>query len=315
MEKFPHISIIVPTFNLEGYIEKTLESIVRQSFSNWEILLVDDGSTDDTSVLIEKWASQDDRIKLLRNNRSKGVSGARNTGIDNAQGQWIAFLDGDDLFGGDALEARVRASYDYPDCEFISGDFVKFYSEDDICGSPFSETNLHWRQCLHGSTLIQTAPRLVSDPINFFLVASLTWTGCVMIRTHLIKKLSGFNEKFMSAEDNHLWLRTAASVDQMLFVPGSISYYRQRANSLTHSDRPIHRDSVATYQDLLRDPLFFGMSECLLSGIREFSHSNTFFYRHQGKKIQALHSAVAAVRWDFFSSISWRNLIASLLLR
>jgi glycosyltransferase involved in cell wall biosynthesis len=315
METSPHISIIVPAFNLEGYIDKTLESIVHQTFHDWEVLVVDDGSTDNTPALIEQWAQRDSRIKLLRNKRSKGVSGARNTGIDNAQGRWISFLDGDDLFKENALEARVRASNAYPDCCFISGDFIKFDSEDDVSGSTFSENNLYWRKCLHGNADLQTAPRIVSEPVKYFFVACLTWTGCVMIRTHLIKKLHGFNEKFMSAEDDHLWLRVAASVDQMLFVPNSISYYRQRANSLTHSDQPIHRDSVAAYQDLLKDPLFSGLEKSLLIGIRQFLHSNTFYYRGRREKFRALCNAIYAVRWDFLSSLTWRNLIASLLLR
>lgn len=315
METSPHISIIVPTFNLENYIDKTLESIVQQTFSDWEVLTVDDGSTDNTSALIEGWAKRDDRIKLLRNQRSKGVSGARNTGIENARGKWIVFLDGDDLFRKDALQTRVQASNAHPDCCFISGDFTRFHSDNDMDGRPFSETDLHWRKYLHGSTNLQTAPRLVFDPVKYFLISPLTWTGCVMIRAHLIKKLSGFNERFISAEDNHLWLRVAASVDRMLFVPDSISYYRQRKNSLTHSGRPIHRDSVATYKDLLKDPLFLGLSESLLICIRQFSHSNTFFYRRHGKKLLAIYSAIHAVRWDSSSSLSWRNLLAALLLR
>nr|WP_285886606.1 glycosyltransferase family 2 protein [Hydrogenophaga intermedia] len=315
MNTNPLVSIIVPVFNLGDYIDRTLKSIVGQTFLDWEVLVVDDGSTDNTPALVQKWANRDERIKFVRNQRSKGVSGARNTGIDIARGDWIAFLDGDDLFDESALETRVSASSAYPGCWFIGGDFIKFNSDEDLSGHPFSETNAHWRACVHGDLGFRLEPTLIFDPIKHFLVASLTWTGCVMIRAQLLRALSGFSEKLMSAEDSHLWLRVAASVDQMLFVPKSISYYRQRLSSLTNSGSPIYRDAVAAYQDLLDDPLFIGHQEQLIANIRAFAHSNTFFYRRHGQKLQAIHSALHAIRWDLFSCLSWKNFIATLLFR
>lgn len=314
MKTRPCVSIIVPAFNLENYIDKTLESIVQQTFLDWEALVIDDDSSDNTSKIIKRWTLRDERIRFLRNQKSKGPSGARNTGIDNARGQWVAFLDGDDMFERNALESRIEAAKANPSCRFISGDF-KNLSEGDTSGKPFSETNVYWRECLHGDGDLQTAPRLIYDPIQLFLKASLTCTDCVMVHTQLLRDLSGFNESFKTAEDNHLWMRLAASVDNMLFVPKSMAYYRKRADSLTQQDRAVHKNSIATYRNLLADPLFLDKKEDLLRSIRRFSHSNSFHYRQQGEKLLAIYSAVQGVRWDLYSSTSWKNLVASLLLR
>lgn len=89
------ISIIIPTYNREMIISRALNSILEQTYGDWECVVVDDGSTDDTEKVIREYIDQNSRFQYLRNNRSKGAQGARNTGILAAQGEWVILFDSD----------------------------------------------------------------------------------------------------------------------------------------------------------------------------------------------------------------------------
>lgn len=103
MKNNPKISIIIPVFNSEKYIEKAIESILIQSFKDFEIICIDDGSTDNSLEICYGEAEKDNRIKIIHQ-ENKGVSSARNKGIEVAKGDYIAFLDADDYYANDALE-------------------------------------------------------------------------------------------------------------------------------------------------------------------------------------------------------------------
>lgn len=101
------VSIIVPFYNVEGYMEKCIQSIEDQTYKNWELILVDDGSTDDSYAICNKYAGGDSRIRLFRRDKA-GVSSARNYGINEAKGEYILFADSDDWLDKDMLEKMLR---------------------------------------------------------------------------------------------------------------------------------------------------------------------------------------------------------------
>src|SRR5262245_56314305 len=92
----PTVTVIVPTYNREAWLRRSIDSVRNQTFQNWQLLIVDDGSTDGSFELVKELAGQDSRISWMRNVRTKGPAGARNSGIDCATGRYIAFLDSDD---------------------------------------------------------------------------------------------------------------------------------------------------------------------------------------------------------------------------
>lgn len=102
-------SIIMPAYNAEHYIQTAVMSVIGQSYPHWELLIIDDDSTDNTKCLIEQFAKQDSRIKLLNNEFKKGAAGARNTGISHAQFQYITFLDSDDFWKKSKLKNQLTA--------------------------------------------------------------------------------------------------------------------------------------------------------------------------------------------------------------
>jgi len=104
----PTVSIVTPAFNAANFIGKAIDSVRRQSFTDWELLVIDDGSTDNTQELVQGLAEADSRIHLLQC-KGKGVSDARNTGLDAARGEFITFLDADDFMYLDPLKQRIKA--------------------------------------------------------------------------------------------------------------------------------------------------------------------------------------------------------------
>ena len=102
MKNMPEISIIVPVYNAEDYLVRCLDSIKKQNFTEWECILVNDGSTDNSVELCNRYADEDSRFKVINKNNG-GVSSARNVGLDVAVGTWIAFVDSDDFVDPDYL--------------------------------------------------------------------------------------------------------------------------------------------------------------------------------------------------------------------
>lgn len=115
----PLISIIVPVYNVEKYLPECIESILSQSYSNFELILVDDGSKDKSGIICDEYAKRDNRIKVYHK-QNGGVSSARNLGLDNADGEWITFVDSDDIVEPNYLSSMVlyTENYDFSIIQF-----------------------------------------------------------------------------------------------------------------------------------------------------------------------------------------------------
>ena len=119
----PLISIVVPVYNASKTIERCIESVLSQTYSQFELILIDDGSTDDSLAICEKFAMSDSRI-IVRHQENKGVSAARNLGISLCNGEWISFVDSDDYLGESFLHDLIT---DSSDCDLIVGGYIKKY--------------------------------------------------------------------------------------------------------------------------------------------------------------------------------------------
>ena len=109
MRNAPKISVIMPAYNSGKYVAKAMDSIIDQTFDDWELIAVDDGSADNTGTVIDEYAAKDSRIRPVHT-ENRGVSHARNTGLDMAAGEWVAFLDSDDMYEADAFEVMLGES-------------------------------------------------------------------------------------------------------------------------------------------------------------------------------------------------------------
>lgn len=127
------VSVIVPVYNVERYLEKCIQSICGQSFADIEVILVDDGSTDASANICDEWAQRDDRVHVIHKENG-GLSDARNAGIDAADGQWLMFVDSDDFITMDTIELLYTAAVK-KHCEIALCNMVRVY--DDGTTEPF----------------------------------------------------------------------------------------------------------------------------------------------------------------------------------
>ncbi|WP_171942840.1 glycosyltransferase family 2 protein [Streptococcus suis] len=118
----PLISIIVPVYNVENYLDECIRTVLAQTYSNWELLLINDGSTDSSGTICDDYAKGDERIYIKHIKKSKGVSEARNTGLSLAKGEYITFLDSDDGIREDFLETCLTTAIQH-DVDIVIGHF------------------------------------------------------------------------------------------------------------------------------------------------------------------------------------------------
>ena len=123
-DKHPLVSIIIPVYNVEKYINECLDSVVNQSYRNMEIILVDDGSTDSSGALCDKWGIRDSRVKVIHKGNG-GLSDARNVGIKNSNGKYVYFLDSDDFIATDAIEELLNVA-ESNQLDIVMADLVPF---------------------------------------------------------------------------------------------------------------------------------------------------------------------------------------------
>lgn len=196
------ISVVIPLYNKEMQIAHTLQSVFHQSFQDFEVVIVDDGSTDGSVDLVKKFG--DSRLRLIHQ-KNAGVSAARNRGIEESKGDLIAFLDADDEWKPEYLATQYRLYQKYPD----SSVFACNYEFRDIEGKVTP-------------TIIRTLPFTGEDGIlsNYFEVASCShpplWTSAVVVKKQAIQAIGGFPVGIKSGEDLLTWARLA--------VNGKIAY-------------------------------------------------------------------------------------------
>lgn len=199
------ISVVIPLYNKEKSIASTLRTVLNQTFSDYEIVIVNDGSTDGSVEEIEK--VQDDRIRLVHQPNA-GVSAARNRGIEEAKGDLIAFLDADDEWKPEYLATQYHLFQKYPECSV----FACNYEFRDVSGKVTP-------------TLIHKLPFVGEDGIlsNYFEVASCShpplWTSAVMVKKQAMQAIGGFPLGIKSGEDLLTWARLA--------VNGMIAYSKR----------------------------------------------------------------------------------------
>ena len=178
-------SIIIPTYNRENHLPKAIESVLSQSFTDWELIIVDDGSTDNTSNVVASY--NDPRIKYIYQENTER-SAARNNGIRNAKGEWICFLDSDDVYAPNHLQV------------------ISEYIEKENLLTGLICTGLNQQKDLNTKkkTFLNLSNNILTEISEKFLIPTQ-----VCIHRTILQK-DQFNERFRLWEDTHLWLRIAA---------------------------------------------------------------------------------------------------------
>jgi glycosyltransferase involved in cell wall biosynthesis len=196
----PVVSVIVPAHNYGHFIGSALDSLAAQTFENWECVVVDDGSTDNTSEVVQAYAHKDARVRYLHQENSRQAA-ARNNGVRNSAGKYFQFLDADDLIEPRKLERQVEYLERHPDVDIVYGDTRFFCSDNpsELLYSMWGE-NKPWQPGISGcgAEVLLPLVRLNTIPIN----SALT-------RRSILERVGPFDEELPPVEDWDFWLRCA----------------------------------------------------------------------------------------------------------
>ena len=220
----PDLSIVLPIYNVEKYIKKCLESITAQNFKNFEVLCIDDCGTDNSIKITQEFVQKDSRFKIIKHENNRGLSAARNTGIDNATGKYILFIDSDDWIENNLLEQIVIAF------EQNKTDSVWFnsYIYNQKSGQTYFLTDN-----LKESTKIYLTP----DNINNF--ASYAWN-----KAFKLSKLKSLNIKFPEGlyfEDSEFYLKIFSNISEIYLITQPLYHYQLRENSIVTSSDNVEK--------------------------------------------------------------------------
>lgn len=275
----PFFSVIIPTFNREDLISKALNSVIDQNLSDFEIIVVDDGSTDRTLDVLISYGS---RIKIIQQ-KNEGPGKARNLGIAHAEGKYIVFLDSDDLWFPWTLSTYKHVITEHGFPSLVAGAPIQFHNEDEI-------------------KFVQPLPLKIEVFSDYFASSKRSlWLqpGAVAIRADILRAVGGFTELRINGEDCDLWAKLGTAKGFIYIQTPPVYAYRRHQNSaIAHYDKTyqgmfylIDREKSSQYpgaSDRQQERL-----EILTRHIRPVS-------------LKAAHEYEAKIAWElYFKTFRW----------
>ncbi len=230
------VSVIIPSFNGRAYIEEAVRSAVNQTYKNTEIIVIDDGSTDDTREIIQNIQKEHPHITYLYQENA-GLSAARNTGIKNASGEYIALLDSDDMFLPEKLEKQVAYLQKHPECDVVYCGIWHFYEH-----TPHEMHDLQYQYYSKEQVLPQLLKKNFINPLS------------IVARKNVFEKYGAFDLSFKKSEDWECWLRWAYAGVRIHFIAEKLAKYRMRTSSLSYSRKGEVERKKTTY-DLVKNTI------------------------------------------------------------
>jgi len=206
------VSVIVPVYNAESFLEDTIQTVLNQTYTNWEMICINDSSKDNSVEIIEKYVKLDNRIKLINLEKNSGVSIARNTGVNASNGKYIAYLDADDLWEKEKLEKQVKfmqsGNYEFS----FTG--YEFADENGIANGKIVKIpeKMNYKQALKNTTI---------------------WTSTVMLNVEKLGKELIQMPVFKRGEDSATWWKILRQIEYAYGINEVLSYYRRTNTSLS----------------------------------------------------------------------------------
>ena len=308
-DRRPEISIVMPSYNSERFIGAAINSVLAQDFENFEILVIDDNSTDASRGIVEEYASKDRRVRCLTNQRTKGAAGARNTGLDEARGEWITFLDSDDLLIENCLSARLEFLVRRSDCRILTTDHSSIDETGKIMiDRRFSSNGL--LDLARERAVLVDGGFYLERPVEFFLDHfSLMWTGSIMLHSSVIEQTGRFDETLTYGEDLKYWYQ-AALRNKVFFLDISSVCYRQHGASLTANIEALLKGTEGVYREILKDSEFSAYRTKVNRRLALAFIASSYYYRKKKLFLPATRFAAKSILAGPGNSKAWRNLSA-----
>ena len=204
-------------YNVARYVRQALDSVLAQTFKDFELLVIDDCSKDETWQILEEYATKDNRIRLIKQERNQGLSVSRNRAIAEAQGEYLLMLDGDDLFAADMAEKALKAA-ESNGADMVLWDFCAFYKEEELQEKIKEPSSL--------------ASISVSDKVALLRRPGFAWVR--LLRTSIIKQHGIVFPSGLTKQDIPVHWKLITSLDKIVILPERLSYYRQNPYNTTN---------------------------------------------------------------------------------
>jgi glycosyltransferase involved in cell wall biosynthesis len=258
----PLVSVLMTVFNAEKYLANSIESICHQTFRDWEFLIVDDASTDDSVKIAEEYALKDQRIRVIQNDLNKGQTACLNQGLNEARGKWIARQDADDLSLPTRLEQQIKCVAHYPTLALVGSCGFMIDSLDHLVGLldvPLRQEVIYW-----------------SAPIaNPFLHTS------VLFQRDIVRFLGGYDTTYHIAQDYDLWGRLLAGGYETKNLSERLICYRHLSHSLSQNNQQQTFQEISIISERLAKEIFREAlsyeERALLQGWRSSSEQIAFW--------------------------------------
>lgn len=206
------VSVIIPLYNKEREIAKAIDSVLNQSFRNFELLIIDDGSTDNSSSIAQNF--KDERIQYY-SKINGGVSSARNYGIKKAKYELIAFLDGDDWWSPDFLSVLTDLNNKYPDAGLWAGQYEQVNKKNELI-------------------TLNRFPKIIEGYFYLYEHLFAVWSSSILIKKSVFEECGYFDEELTHGEDTDMWIRIAMK-HKVCYTNKIIAFYNIAGNPLTKS--------------------------------------------------------------------------------
>lgn len=248
------ISVIIPAYNSAKYLPETIESVLSQAVSDWELIIVNDGSKDSTLEVAQQYADRDSRIRVL-NKQNGGVSAARNTGCASTcpESEYMCYLDADDIWESDTLQAFMEALDAQPAAVAVHGLPCAIDAESRFIRQGELEAHFRDRWAVVDKRLIKWP---LDRPTTFAceVVSNYVQTsGAIMVRRSVQEKSGGFDERMGGCADWDMWLRLCRSGD-IIFLNRVVLRYRHHGNNMSGQNKLMADDETFLRRKLLSWP-------------------------------------------------------------
>jgi len=295
--KFVHLSVVIPLYNKREYIGRALASVAKQTYPASEVIVIDDGSTDDGAEIVERYTGLP--VRLIRQ-RNKGVSAARNAGINAASGEWVAFLDADDEYHSDFLAQIAEAVLRYPDVGVAYGwSYFLESSESTVPGKA------------------QAHPLLLDDYLAYVVFGGgrEVNSSSVAIRRDAFAKAGAFPEGVCVGEDSDLWIRLAWTT-RFVVIPTWLSTYHTYAGDSNWS-KHIGEDAhwLSTYYAWKKNKRIpKRLVRSTEAYVAYYFLSRALYFVTRGERVKALRVLTTRVNYRMAPSLFVLKVVAHLVL-